>query len=190
MAERCGLFIIIALGKSILITGADLRRPDLERGAAVAAFVVAFLGSVAMWVVYFNIGAERGSSSIAASDDPGRIGAQRLHLSAHPDRRRHHRRGGRRRTGAAPSRRPHRREDRRRHPRRAGALSARQRAVQAALRAIFPAVAYGWTGRLLALLVPAAMVVSPLLLSALTTAVLIVVVTWEWISLRQRAAST
>ena len=35
--------------------------------------MVAFLGSVAMWWIYFNIGAERGSREIAGSADPGRI---------------------------------------------------------------------------------------------------------------------
>ena len=70
MAERCSLFVIIALGESILVTGATAaRRPATV--AAVSAFVIAFLGSVAMWWVYFNIGAGRGSRQIAGSDDPG-----------------------------------------------------------------------------------------------------------------------
>ena len=72
MAERCGLFIIIALGESILITGATFA--DLTWGAgSIAAFIVSFAGSVAMWAVYFNIGAERSSHQIASSDDPGRM---------------------------------------------------------------------------------------------------------------------
>ena len=62
MAERCGLFVIIALGESILITGATFA--DLSWTAEhVGAFLVAFAGSVAMWAVYFNIGAERSSRS-------------------------------------------------------------------------------------------------------------------------------
>ena len=65
MAERCGLFIIIALGESILVTGATFGEltwtPD-----NVAAFVVAFVGSVAMWWIYFNIGAEAAPNCIAA----------------------------------------------------------------------------------------------------------------------------
>ena len=36
------------------------------------AFLVAFLGTVAMWWIYFNIGAERGSREITGSADPGR----------------------------------------------------------------------------------------------------------------------
>ncbi len=72
MAERCALFIIIALGESILVTGgtfADLAWTWAEK----AAFAVAFLGSVAMWWLYFDTGQERGSSRIAHSTEPGRI---------------------------------------------------------------------------------------------------------------------
>jgi low temperature requirement protein LtrA len=65
-SERCGLFIIIALGESILITGATFA--DLAWNAEhVGAFLVAFAGSVAMWVVYFNIGAERSSRHFSAA---------------------------------------------------------------------------------------------------------------------------
>jgi low temperature requirement protein LtrA len=72
MAERCALFVIIALGESILIIGATFAEQSWAP-LALAAFAVAFVGSIAMWAVYFNIGAERGSRQIAASDDPGRI---------------------------------------------------------------------------------------------------------------------
>jgi low temperature requirement protein LtrA len=73
MAERCALFVIIALGESILVTGATaVSLPATLANAC--AFAVAFLGSVAMWWIYFNIGAERGSREFAAASDPGRIG--------------------------------------------------------------------------------------------------------------------
>jgi low temperature requirement protein LtrA len=72
MAERCALFIIIALGESVLITGATFAGLTWDT-PHVGAFLVAFIGSVAMWAVYFNIGAERGSRQIASSADPGRI---------------------------------------------------------------------------------------------------------------------
>ena len=72
MAERCSLFVIIALGESILVTGATAAAQPATT-SAICAFVVAFLGSVAMWWIYFNIGAERGSHHIAHSDDPGRL---------------------------------------------------------------------------------------------------------------------
>jgi low temperature requirement protein LtrA len=72
MAERCSLFVIIALGESILVTGAT--SASLPATASnMAAFIVAFAGSVAMWWIYFNIGAERGSRQFASAEDRGRV---------------------------------------------------------------------------------------------------------------------
>jgi low temperature requirement protein LtrA len=73
MAERCGLFIIIALGESILVTGATFSELAWSL-VTFAAFLSAFAGSVAMWWIYFNIGAEKASHLIAQSADPGRLG--------------------------------------------------------------------------------------------------------------------
>jgi low temperature requirement protein LtrA len=72
MAERCALFVIIALGESILVTGATAASLPATN-AAVCAFIVAFVGSVAMWWIYFNIGAERGSHHFAKAEDTGRV---------------------------------------------------------------------------------------------------------------------
>jgi low temperature requirement protein LtrA len=72
MAERCALFVMIALGESILVTGATAASLPATT-AATCAFLVAFLGSVAMWWIYFNIGAERGTRRFASSEDRGRI---------------------------------------------------------------------------------------------------------------------
>ena len=72
MAERCGLFIIIALGESILVTGATFA--DLAwTPTSISAFGSAIVGSIAMWWIYFNIGADRARDLFAGSDDPGRI---------------------------------------------------------------------------------------------------------------------
>ncbi|HWJ70131.1 MAG TPA: low temperature requirement protein A [Sphingobium sp.] len=72
LAERCGLFIIIALGESVVITGSTAAAL-LWTGPVLAAFASAFLGSVAMWWIYFNIGADRASRLIVHHDDPGRV---------------------------------------------------------------------------------------------------------------------
>jgi len=72
LAERCGLFIIIALGESVLVTGATFAKLPWSP-VTVAAFATAFVGSAAMWWIYFNIGAERGSQRISQSSDPGRL---------------------------------------------------------------------------------------------------------------------
>src|SRR3712207_9237793 len=47
-AERCQLFVIIALGESILVTGSTFGQVEVS-AAAVTAFGVAFLGSGALW---------------------------------------------------------------------------------------------------------------------------------------------
>lgn len=72
MAERCALFIIIALGEGIIITGATFAK--LEPDAAhVAAFMIAFTGSALMWWVYFDVGAVRGAEHIEHHAEPGRV---------------------------------------------------------------------------------------------------------------------
>ncbi|QNJ99911.1 low temperature requirement protein A [Dyella telluris] len=82
MAERCSLFVIIALGESVVVMGSTFadsaRTPDLW-----LTCVTAFIGCVAMWWIYFDMGVERGSRSIRHSADPGRtarIAYTYLHL--------------------------------------------------------------------------------------------------------------
>ncbi|MDQ4002019.1 MAG: low temperature requirement protein A, partial [Actinomycetota bacterium] len=72
LAERCQLFVIIALGESILVTGTTFGEIEAS-AAAVSAFVVAFLGSVALWWIYFARAAEAAREVFASSEDPGRI---------------------------------------------------------------------------------------------------------------------
>ncbi|WBB59373.1 low temperature requirement protein A [Streptomyces sp. WMMC500] len=73
MAERCHLFVIIALGESILVTGATFagHRPS---ATTLGALVIAFLGSVALWWIYFDRSARLGARAIGAAADPARIG--------------------------------------------------------------------------------------------------------------------
>lgn len=72
LAERCGLFIILALGESILVMGATFAGIAWD-GATILAFGAAFVGTAALWWIYFNIGAERAEHMFEASDDPGRV---------------------------------------------------------------------------------------------------------------------
>jgi low temperature requirement protein LtrA len=72
MAERCAGFIIIALGESIVVTGATFA--DLPWTLeTVTAFLAAFIGAIAMWWIYFHKGAEAGSEQISRSSEPGRL---------------------------------------------------------------------------------------------------------------------
>ncbi|MFZ5676435.1 MAG: low temperature requirement protein A [Pseudomonadota bacterium] len=72
LSERCGLFVIIALGESILVTGATFSTLDWT-WPVVLGFLSAFLASLAMWWIYFSTGAERGTERITTSGDPGRL---------------------------------------------------------------------------------------------------------------------
>jgi low temperature requirement protein LtrA len=72
MAERCAGFIIIALGESVVVTGATFA--DLDWSSAnVLGFLAALIGSIAMWWIYFHKGAEAGSERISQSAEPGRM---------------------------------------------------------------------------------------------------------------------
>jgi low temperature requirement protein LtrA len=72
MAERCALFIIIALGESVLVTGATFG--DLPRDAARwQGFFTCFAVSAVMWWIYFDVGAKRASKLIAGSSNAGVI---------------------------------------------------------------------------------------------------------------------
>jgi low temperature requirement protein LtrA len=180
MAERCGLFIIIALGESVLVTGAKFAGLAWTPATA-AAFAVSFLSSVAMWWIYFNIGAETASRRIANSGDPGRLARLAytyLHILlvagiivaavgdeivlAHP----------------------------------AGHTNVETAAVLLGGPALYllgnllfkratanrPALSHIVGLVLLALLIPAALVLQPLAFSAATTAVLVLVAVWETLS--------
>ena len=72
IAERCAGFIIIALGESIVVTGATFAELTWTT-ENVLAFASAFVGSLAMWWIYFHKGAEAGSEEISRSSEPGRL---------------------------------------------------------------------------------------------------------------------
>lgn len=181
MAERCGLFIIIALGESVLVTGATFGKLEWT-AATIAAFAVAFVGSVAMWWIYFNIGAERASEHITVSRDPGRLARVAYtythllpvagiivtavsdelvlaHPLGHTDFR----------TAATTLAGP--------------ALfligNTIFKRILAGSRALSHSVGLG----LLALQAPLALIASPLLFSAITSAILVIVAVWETRSL-------
>jgi low temperature requirement protein LtrA len=67
-AERFGLFIILALGESIVLTGATTSESELTT-ARIAAFVMAFLMSAAIWWLYFTSVARLGEHYLQVSED-------------------------------------------------------------------------------------------------------------------------
>jgi low temperature requirement protein LtrA len=71
-AERCQLFIIIALGESIVVTGATASSAGLT-ATVVLCLVLAFIETAALWWVYFGATAEHARAKMSAHDDPGRL---------------------------------------------------------------------------------------------------------------------
>lgn len=63
-AERFGLFVIAALGETIILTGATTAAHDLDP-ATLFAFVQAFVGTAALWWLYFTAGHELGEQALA-----------------------------------------------------------------------------------------------------------------------------
>src|SRR6266700_681442 len=72
MAERCAGFIIIALGEAVVVNGATFAELDWT-SENILAFVSALVGSIAMWWVYFHKGAEAGSERISKTAESGRL---------------------------------------------------------------------------------------------------------------------
>jgi low temperature requirement protein LtrA len=72
ISERFKLFIILALGESVIVTGATYSGLAPDAGTT-AALAIAFAGSVAMWWIYFHRSAEAGADVIRRSADPGRL---------------------------------------------------------------------------------------------------------------------
>jgi low temperature requirement protein LtrA len=71
-AERCQVFIIIALGESIVVTGATASQAGLTP-TVVLCLVVAFVETAALWWLYFGATAGHARVTISSRDDPGRL---------------------------------------------------------------------------------------------------------------------
>ena len=71
-AERCQLFILIALGESIVVAGATASAAGLS-STVVLCLVIAFVETAALWWLYFGATAERSRARLATSEDPGRL---------------------------------------------------------------------------------------------------------------------
>jgi low temperature requirement protein LtrA len=72
LAERAALFMIIALGESLLVTGRFFADHDITP-EGVAAFLGAFTGTVLLWLVYFNRAERRGRKFLEESDEPVQV---------------------------------------------------------------------------------------------------------------------
>jgi low temperature requirement protein LtrA len=72
IAERCGLFVIICLGETLLVSGATFSGMEWTTPGTVA-FLSSLAGAIGLWWVYFHVGFRRGAHQIEHSEDPGRL---------------------------------------------------------------------------------------------------------------------
>src|SRR3954452_528408 len=70
--ERCQTFILIALGESIVVTGATASAAGLT-SAVVLCLIVAFVETAALWWLYFGTAAEQARARMSPCEDPGRL---------------------------------------------------------------------------------------------------------------------
>ncbi len=74
LAERSRLFVIIAFGETILMTGSSFSELETWNAPVIGTTLLSFVSSLAMWWVYFDIGSEAGSLKIKKTADPGLLG--------------------------------------------------------------------------------------------------------------------
>ena len=65
--------MIVALGETLLATGAMLAEAEQWNLPVLSAMLVTFLGTLAMWWLYFGTFSKDATEAITRSDDPGRI---------------------------------------------------------------------------------------------------------------------
>ncbi|MBF0851012.1 low temperature requirement protein A [Gluconobacter sp. R75690] len=75
LVERCQLFVMVALGETIMASGLSMARAEQWTAPVLLGFCVSFLCTVAMWWLYFGTSIRQAEHAIKHSSDPGRLGA-------------------------------------------------------------------------------------------------------------------
>lgn len=75
LAERCQLFVIVALGETLLVSGAVLAETEHWDLPVLLSLLATFLGTLAMWWLYFGTASKDATHCITQARDPGRTGA-------------------------------------------------------------------------------------------------------------------
>ncbi|MFE8873505.1 low temperature requirement protein A [Acetobacter persici] len=75
IVERCQLFVIVALGETIMASGLSLAESAHWSWIELGGFGTSFLCTLAMWWLYFETSSEEAEHAISSSPDPGRMGA-------------------------------------------------------------------------------------------------------------------
>lgn len=82
LAERCQLFAIVALGETLLASGAVLAENEHWDVPVLLGLLATFLGTLAMWWLYFGTASKDATRRVTQASDPGRIGAHFHYIHA------------------------------------------------------------------------------------------------------------
>lgn len=74
IAERAGLFVIIAIGESVLVTGTAFTENPIDLPATFA-FLASIFGSILLWLLYFSRAESGGSRFISRHENPSTVAA-------------------------------------------------------------------------------------------------------------------
>lgn len=75
LVERCQLFVMVALGETIMASGLSMARAELWTIPVLLGFFTSFLCTIAMWWLYFGTSTKQAEHAITHSSDAGRLGA-------------------------------------------------------------------------------------------------------------------
>lgn len=73
LTERSQLFVIIALGETILMTGMSLSEMETWSIPVILAAMLSVISSLAMWWIYFDTSSRAGAEKIKKVEDPGML---------------------------------------------------------------------------------------------------------------------
>jgi low temperature requirement protein LtrA len=74
--------VIVAFGESLLATGATLAGTEVWNSAELSAMLATFLGTIAMWWLYFATSSKDATMRITQSENPGKVGANYHYIHA------------------------------------------------------------------------------------------------------------
>ncbi|MFT8719728.1 low temperature requirement protein A [Acetobacter sp.] len=75
LVERCQLFVLVALGETIMATGLPMAEARSWPPGLLVALIACFLTTISMWWLYFGMAGEDATRAITRSDNPGGMGA-------------------------------------------------------------------------------------------------------------------
>lgn len=76
------MLVIVALGETVLASGAPLARTQEWGAEVLLALLATFVGTLAMWWLHFGTPSKDATAAITRSSDPGRIGASLHYVQA------------------------------------------------------------------------------------------------------------